>query len=528
MGCSGPDANNGAQCTTPQKNASFQARATPAPRHSSTGKSLKNRKQTPFKSDSHHCVDSSSPKLSRAFATNKVVGSGTDAFGAATQNENNNPNGGANINTTFTFRSSGAPAFCFPNNKTNGMSYDGTFNDHTKNVKSAPFAFDDATSNDTSCSTPLKSAEASSNPFSKQGKSDAGTKFAKGTPKVETVEDNATNAPKMGSSNPFTGHATPMFGSAQPASNTETKFDDRATAPKTTVRSKPVSPIPKEGGTQSKMPHYVDDKNGQSGSFKAPASAPVMAAEKKGTASNGTGGGAEAKRNIDASTGTGGGAKAKRSIDAASSGADDKATSDLISARTDVEDSLITWKILSYKDCSVEDILTMIRDELQVDAATYFAEAKKVLGNEIAIRMMEQDLIRASAALQKTMAKQEDLFQTFATIEAFQMEMDSTLEVLEKQVDQMFQAHASQPPTHSDYDRELIFQLAQETASIMDQMENDAKAAEASMAHLCSCGEEDCLHSVVYSNDKKLDDLEVRGLLLKSSIEELERTGIFN
>ena len=515
VGFSTPDANNGAQCATPQKNASFQEGVVPAPRHSFPGKSLKNRKQTPFKSDSQKYAAAANPKLSCAFSTNKVFGSGPHAFGfgVAPQNENNNPNDGAEMNATFGLGSSSAPAFHLPNNKTSGIPNDGDANDQAKRSKSAPFAFDGATANDKSCKTPLKSAEASSeassDPFLKQDKTDTGKKLAKGTPKVETVEENESNAPKMGSSNPFTGDATPMFAPAPPAPKTETVSGGQANTPKKTVGSKQASPVTKEGGFQSKMPYFVDTKKGQPDSFKAPLN-PTAAVEKKA--------------GITSTTGTCGEAKAKHISDAsiiASSGADDKTI-----AQTDVEASLITWKILSYKECSVEDILTMIRDELQVDAATYYMEAKKVLENEIAIRTMEQDLTRAATASQKTMVKQEDLFQTFATIEAFQSETDSTLMVLENQVDQMLEAHASQPPTYSDYDRELIFKSAQETANAMDQLENDAKAAEASMALLWPCSEEKCLHSARYFNDMKQYELEVRLLALNSSIEELER--IFN
>ena len=427
---------------TPKKKTSFQAGATPTPRKKcSTGKSLKDRKQTPFKpgfqnSAENPFMSSASKKPSGVFTPSKAAAFGSTAFGAATQASTPNgfgmpnsfakKNEGEDSKTTvdsenvppskaaFAFGASGGSTFQFPADTAAKVSFGAaTANgDDHKKTKSTPFTFGGVSAD--SASTPLKSSEASSNPFLKQTQTGTSATFAcappqsrKKPPRVETVEEDLAYAPQT------------TAGLKKPPVEKDASVEKDA--PKTTAGLKKPPLVDEENGLKSKMPPSVDAKEGQKDgngtNGKPPAKVTAVSggtAEKRTTVSDGD----------------------TVAIDKAQ--VKDKSDESVAATIADVEESLITWKLLSYKDCSVEEILNMIRDELTVDAINFCEEAKELHSNEIAIRTMEQDLVRLTETMQNTMANQEDAFNTLTAIEAHQKVLESTLVTLEDQVDQMF------------------------------------------------------------------------------------------
>ena len=200
--------------------------------------------------------------------------------------------------------------------------------------------------------------------------------------------------------------------------------------------------------------------------------------------------------------------------------------------QAEAEASLIDWKLLphNYKDCPVEEILNMFRDELEVDTINYVSEVKNLHKSENIIRDSTQTLIQLAQTVQTVMVNQEDVFASFVTIETFQKQMEWELATLENQVDQIYQAAKDFPPNQHDDAREASWIVTQQIETAMDDMEslsvailNENVTVPFNLDGLDETSDVGQLVVRLQSFAKTLSELELKSVHLKQGLGELER-----
>ena len=117
---------------------------------------------------------------------------------------------------------------------------------------------------------------------------------------------------------------------------------------------------------------------------------------------------------------------------------------------------------LEYQTLTVEQILNKFQKELESDAADYMKQAHRVMQYDAVLRDSQRSLSHMSQQTSKLIVQQVELEQLINGIGAFQSELDSNLQIMEAQVDDLFRAQAHLTPVEADRKREQAYNTAVE------------------------------------------------------------------
>ena len=108
----------------------------------------------------------------------------------------------------------------------------------------------------------------------------------------------------------------------------------------------------------------------------------------------------------------------------------------------------------------MEQILNKFQAELEKDAVDYLKESKRVAEYDAILRDSQRSLSALSQQTSQLLVQQAELEQVLNGIGAFHGELESTMDLLDSEVDQLFGAQAHMAPLDADLQRENAYATA--------------------------------------------------------------------
>jgi predicted RNase H-like nuclease (RuvC/YqgF family) len=109
---------------------------------------------------------------------------------------------------------------------------------------------------------------------------------------------------------------------------------------------------------------------------------------------------------------------------------------------------------------SVEQILNSFQEQLEKDALQYVREANRVAHYDAILRDSQRNCLSLTNQTSRLFAEQAEMEGIIKNIGAFQSELENNIEVLENNVDDLFQAQAHVAPRDADIERENAYSTA--------------------------------------------------------------------
>jgi nuclear pore complex protein Nup62 len=129
------------------------------------------------------------------------------------------------------------------------------------------------------------------------------------------------------------------------------------------------------------------------------------------------------------------------------------------------------------------------------------------------------------------MIQQDELERTFQGIGAFQLELDSTLETLEKNVDDLFMAQSHLTPQDADVERERAYETASNIDTSLNILSQDLKqtlqqmdvAQERVFGSHGQAGDVGRIVHILNTHQNRLGELEALGRKMDADISQLNK-----
>ncbi|GAX11591.1 nuclear pore complex protein Nup62 [Fistulifera solaris] len=120
---------------------------------------------------------------------------------------------------------------------------------------------------------------------------------------------------------------------------------------------------------------------------------------------------------------------------------------------------------LDYQTLTVEQIINKFQKELEQDAIAFLEEARRVAEYDAILRDSQRNIVKLTQLAHHTLIGQQELEQMLNGIDAFQRELETTLNTVEQHVEDLFQAQSHHLPADADMEREKAYA----TASAVEQ-----------------------------------------------------------
>ncbi|KAL3784056.1 hypothetical protein ACHAW5_004141 [Stephanodiscus triporus] len=140
---------------------------------------------------------------------------------------------------------------------------------------------------------------------------------------------------------------------------------------------------------------------------------------------------------------------------------------------------------VEYQTLTVQQILNRFQSELETDAIAFLTEAQRVAYYDATLRDSQHSLSELTNMVSRLMLHQTEVNTQLQGIGSYQNELSKTLDVLERNVDELFAAQSNPLPLDADVERERSYERAIEVDNKLDVMNstlrhvvNDLNAAQ--------------------------------------------------
>lgn len=140
---------------------------------------------------------------------------------------------------------------------------------------------------------------------------------------------------------------------------------------------------------------------------------------------------------------------------------------------------------IEYQSLSIEQILNRFQSELETDAISFMHEAQRVAHYDATLRDTQHSLSDLTNLVSRLMLHQSEVDTQLQGIGSYQCELGGTLDLLERNVDELFAAQSHVNVGNADVEREKSYERALDVDTKLDQMNvaltnvvNDLNAAQ--------------------------------------------------
>lgn len=140
---------------------------------------------------------------------------------------------------------------------------------------------------------------------------------------------------------------------------------------------------------------------------------------------------------------------------------------------------------IEYQSLTIEQILNRFQSELETDAISFMQEAQRVAQYDATLRDTQHSLSDLTNLVSRLMLQQSEVDSQLQGIGSYQCELGGTLDLLERNVDELFAAQSHVHVGDADVEREKSYERALDVDTKLDQMNvvltnvvNDLNAAQ--------------------------------------------------
>lgn len=127
---------------------------------------------------------------------------------------------------------------------------------------------------------------------------------------------------------------------------------------------------------------------------------------------------------------------------------------------------------IEYQSLTVEQILNRFQSELETDTISFLQEAQRISQYDATLRDTQHSLSELANMVSRLMLHQNEVGTQLQGIGSYQNELSTTLDQLEKNVDELFAAQSKVSVESADIEREKAYERALEIDSKLGQMGN--------------------------------------------------------
>ena len=139
---------------------------------------------------------------------------------------------------------------------------------------------------------------------------------------------------------------------------------------------------------------------------------------------------------------------------------------------TDNKPKMIEPPPIEYQSLTVEQILNRFQSELETDTISFLQEAQRISQYDATLRDTQHSLSELANMVSRLMLQQNEVGTQLQGIGSYQNELSTTLDQLEKNVDELFAAQSKVGVESADIEREKAYERALEIDSKLGQMGN--------------------------------------------------------
>jgi predicted RNase H-like nuclease (RuvC/YqgF family) len=125
---------------------------------------------------------------------------------------------------------------------------------------------------------------------------------------------------------------------------------------------------------------------------------------------------------------------------------------------------------------SVEQILNSFQEQLEKDALQYVREANRVAHYDAILRDSQRNFLSLTSQTSRLYVEQAELEGVIKNVAAFQSELEKNIEILENNVDDLFQAQAHVAPRDADIQRESAYSTALNVDGRLDLLHQELQS----------------------------------------------------
>jgi len=125
---------------------------------------------------------------------------------------------------------------------------------------------------------------------------------------------------------------------------------------------------------------------------------------------------------------------------------------------------------VEYQTLTVEQILNRFQSELETDAIAFLSEAQRVAHYDATLRDSQASLSELANAVSRLMLHQTEVNAQLQGIGSYQDELSKTLDLLERNVDELFAGRSNIRVEDADIDRERSYERAIDVDNKLDSM----------------------------------------------------------
>jgi len=137
---------------------------------------------------------------------------------------------------------------------------------------------------------------------------------------------------------------------------------------------------------------------------------------------------------------------------------------------TDTAPKMIEPPPVEYQTLTVEQILNRFQSELETDAIAFLSEAQRVARYDATLRDSQASLSELTNAVSRLMLHQTEVNAQLQGIGSYQDELSKTLDLLERNVDELFAGRSNIRVEDADIDRERSYERAIDVDNKLDSM----------------------------------------------------------
>lgn len=176
---------------------------------------------------------------------------------------------------------------------------------------------------------------------------------------------------------------------------------------------------------------------------------------------------------------------------------------------------------------SVEEIVSGWKTGLEADVAEFTAQTEQLREWENEIRASQQEIVEVSAYAEKLVVAQQRTEKVLGEVRAYQDDLDSDLDAMERHVDDLFSRSAVRPPLDADVEREhaydLSVRLETQLGGMLDQLKDVVGTLNG--AHEQQAGDEKNrdIMKIVNAHHQSLAYLSSQAVKVEAEVVKLER-----
>ena len=176
---------------------------------------------------------------------------------------------------------------------------------------------------------------------------------------------------------------------------------------------------------------------------------------------------------------------------------------------------------------SVEEIVAGWKTGLEADVAEFTAQTEQLREWENEIRASQQEIVEVSAYAEKLVVAQQRTEKVLGEVRAYQDDLDSDLDAMERHVDDLFSRSAVRPPLDADVEREhaydLSVRLETQLGGMLDQLKDVVGTLNG--AHEQQAGDEKNrdIMKIVNAHHQSLAYLSSQAVKVEAEVVKLER-----